>query len=309
MTLAAVPRTWAHRHLLDVDELERTEIEHVLDLAVEMRTARAARERRDLLAEEIVALAFYEPSTRTRVSFELAAAALGAHCVDLRVSASSVEKGESLVDTLRTLERTGVTMAVLRHPASGAPYLAARATGLRIVNAGDGIHAHPTQALSDALTLREALGSLDGRKVAIVGDVARSRVARSDIHALGKLGAEVWVSGPPVFVDGFEEWPGVRVATLDEALEGADAVIALRIQVERGAGGPTVREYVTGWGLTEERIAQRAPHAWVLHPGPTNEGIEISAELASGPRSLIGRQVQNGVPVRMAVLALIAGWV
>ena len=307
MTLAAVPRTWAYRHLLDVDELDRTELERVLDLAVEMRAARAARERRDPLADEIVALAFYEPSTRTRINFELAAAALGARSVDLHVSASSVEKGESLVDTLRTLERTGVTIAVLRHPASGAPYLAARTTGLRIVNAGDGIHAHPTQALADALTVREALGSLEGRKVAIVGDVARSRVARSDIHALGKLGAEVWVSGPPPFIDGFDAWPGVRVAELDRALDGADAVIALRIQVERGSGGPAVREYASGWGLTEERIALHAPHAWVLHPGPTNEGIEISAELASGPRSLIGRQVENGVPIRMAVLAQVAG--
>lgn len=307
MTLAAVPRTWSHRHLLDVDQLDRAQLEQCLDLAVELRSRRGSADLRELLAEEIVALAFYEPSTRTRISFELAAAAVGARTVDLNVAASSVEKGESLVDTMRTLERTGVTTAVLRHPASGAPYLVARQTGLRIVNAGDGIHAHPTQALADALTLREALGSLEGRKVAIVGDVTRSRVARSDIHAFRAFGAEVWVSGPPAFVTGFEDWPGVRVAPVDDALDDADAVLALRIQTERGTGGPGVREYVTGWGLTEERIARHAPRAWVMHPGPTNEGIEISAELANGPRSLIGRQVENGVPVRMAILALVAG--
>lgn len=306
MTLAAVPRTWAHRHLLDVDQLDRSELERCLDLAVEMRERRASGDRMELLAGEIVALAFYEASTRTRVSFELAAAAVGARTVDLRVAGSSVEKGESLVDTLRTLERTGVTIAVLRHPASGAPYLAARTTGMRIINAGDGVHAHPTQALADALTLREALGRLDGRKVAIVGDVARSRVARSDLHALATLGAELWLAGPPAFVRGFDRWPRVRVAPIEQALDGAEAVIALRIQLERGAGvGPSVREYVTGWGLTEERMARHAPGAWILHPGPTNEGIEISAELANGARSLIGRQVENGVPLRMAVLALV----
>jgi aspartate carbamoyltransferase catalytic subunit len=141
-----------------------------------------------------------------------------------------------------------------------------------------------------------------------VGDVARSRVARSDLHALGMLGAELWLAGPPAFVRGFDAWPGVRVASLERALDGADAVIALRIQLERGArSGPSVREYVSGWGLTEERMARHAPNAWILHPGPTNEGIEISAGLANGPRSLIGRQVENGVPVRMAVLALVAG--
>jgi aspartate carbamoyltransferase catalytic subunit len=305
-TTATEPR----RHLLDVDRLDRSEIERLCDLAIEMREARAARAYRSLLEAETVGLAFYEASTRTRVSFELAAKALGATVVDLAVAGSSVAKGESLVDTLRTLERMGVTMAVLRHSASGAPYLAARATGLHVINAGDGTHAHPTQALVDALTLREALGALDGRTVTIVGDVAHSRVARSNLHALVTLGARVRLAGPPAWVAGFEGRIGVDVMTsLARALEGADAVMALRVQTERAAGGgvPSLREYTRRWGLDETRMEMAAPGAPILHPGPTNEGVELTSELANGPRSLIGRQVENGVPVRMAVLAQIAG--
>lgn len=303
--VAVEPRTWAHRHLLDVEGLRRDEIDRMLDLAVEMREARAGRAHRSLLEAETVGLAFYEASTRTRVSFELAAKALGATVVDLRVGASSVEKGESLVDTVRTLERTGVTTLVLRHASSGAPHLAARASGLRVVNAGDGTHAHPTQALADALTLRESLGDLDGRLVTIVGDVAHSRVARSNIHCLGTLGAQVRVAGPASWVAGFEAWPGVEVATtLHEALHGADAVMALRAQLERGAELP---DELAAWRLGSERMTGAQPGAPILHPGPTNEGVEITAELANGPRSLIGRQVSNGVPVRMAVLALLSG--
>jgi aspartate carbamoyltransferase catalytic subunit len=306
----AEPITDARRHLLDVDQLSRAEIERICDLAVEMREARAARAYRSLLESETVGLAFYEASTRTRVSFELAAKALGTTVVDLAISGSSVGKGESLVDTLRTLERAGVTTLVLRHAASGAPYLAARSTGLRIVNAGDGTHAHPTQALVDALTLREALGSLDGRTVAIVGDVAHSRVARSNVHSLVTLGARVRLAGPPAWVRGFDGRAGVEVVpTLAEALGGADAVMALRVQVERAAGGgvPSLREYTLRWGLDETRMLRAAPGAPVLHPGPTNEGVELTASLANGPRSLIGRQVENGVPVRMAVLAQVGG--
>lgn len=296
------------RHLLDVDTLSRSEIERLLDLAVEMRAARAARAHRSLLEHEVVGLAFYEASTRTRVSFELAAKALGAIVVDVGIAGSSVAKGESLVDTLRTLERTGVTTIVLRHPESGAPYLAARATGLRVVNGGDGTHAHPTQALSDALTLREALGSLDGRTVAIVGDVAHSRVARSNLHALVALGADVRLGGPHEWVAGFESWPGVTVAgSLEVALEGADAVMTLRVQVERLSETISLPDYTRAWRLDDERMRLAAPDAPILHPGPTNEGVEITARLANGERSLIGRQVENGVPVRMAVLATIAG--
>jgi len=301
--------TWRHRHLLDVDQLDRAEIERCLDLAIEMRSLRDRGERLDLLRSHVVGLAFAEASTRTRVSFEVAAAALGAQVVDLPIEVSSVTKGESLIDTLRTLERTGVGTIVLRHAASGAPYLAARSIAARIVNAGDGTHAHPTQALLDALTLRDALVTLEGKLIAIVGDIGHSRVARSNIHLLSALGASVRLIGPPAWVRGFEAWPGVTVSyRLKEGLREADAVMALRVQLERDAGGgvPTLREYTARWGLDERRMALAAPNAPLLHPGPTNEGVEITPELAASPRSLIGRQVSNGVAVRMALLALFA---
>jgi len=303
------PSGWPHRHLLDIDQLSPAEVERCLDLAVEMRERRIRRESLDLLRGEVVGLAFCEPSTRTRVSFELAAEALGAQVVELPIDVSSVTKGESLVDTLRTLERTGVTTIILRHAMSGAPYLAARSVAIRIVNAGDGAHAHPTQALLDALTLRDALGTLDGKKIAIVGDIGHSRVARSNLHALTALGASVWLAGPPAWVQGFEAWPGVTVADrLEEALADADAVMALRIQLEREAGGgvPSLREYTARWGLDAIRLAGARSGAPVLHPGPTNEGVEISADLAASERSLIGTQVVNGVAMRMAVLSLLA---
>ena len=304
----APARAWPHRHLLDVDQLTAAEWARALELATRMRADRGTAEGGDLLRGETVGLAFYEGSTRTRVSFELAARALGATVVDLAVAGSSVAKGESLVDTLRTLERAGVTTVVLRHGASGAPYLAARSTGLRIVNAGDGLHAHPTQALCDVLTLRDALGELAGRTVAIIGDVAHSRVARSNVHALLRAGVHVRVGGPPAVVAGFLTWPGVEVCrSIESALRDVDAVMALRIQLERaaGAGTPSIREYVVRWGLTEDRMEAARAGALVLHPGPTNEGIELTAGLANGPRSLIARQVEWGVPVRMAVLALV----
>jgi aspartate carbamoyltransferase catalytic subunit len=298
---------WPHRHLLDVDQLTRAELDRCLDLAVEMRERRSRHERLDVLRDEVVGLAFCEPSTRTRVSFELAATALGAQVVDLPIEASSVTKGESLVDTMRTLERTGITTIVLRHPMSGAPYLAARSCAARIVNAGDGSHAHPTQALLDALTLREALGPLEGKKIAIVGDIGHSRVARSDMHALTALGASVWLAGPPAWMQGFEGWRGVTVAyRLEDALADADAVMALRVQLERGAGDISVREFTAAWGLDESRMQLARPGAPLLHPGPTNEGVEVTAELVSSGRSLIGTQVANGVPIRMAVLSLLA---
>jgi aspartate carbamoyltransferase catalytic subunit len=309
VTLAAT-RTWTRRHLLDVDELSREDLDEVLDLAVELRRRREAKELPDPLRGTAVGLAFYENSTRTRVSFELAAAELGGTVTDLTVAGSSVAKGESLVDTVRTLERTGIRMIVLRHVASGAPYLAARSLAhASVLNAGDGAHAHPTQALLDALTLREALGSLEGARVVIVGDAAHSRVARSNLHALVRLGAAVVLCGPPAWVGGFDAWPGVTVITdLHRALVGADAVMALRVQLERAAGSgvPSLHEYVDRWGLTVDRLARACPEAWLLHPGPANEGVEIAAELSTAPRSLIGRQVENGVPVRMAVLSLLA---
>ena len=312
-TLTAEASTWTRRHLLDVDELSRSELEVLLHEAADLREQRANGElgnARDLHAGQTVGLAFYEASTRTRVSFELAARELGATVVDLSVAGSSVSKGESLIDTMLTLQRTGVGTVVLRHSAAGAPYLVARTTGLRVLNAGDGAHAHPTQALLDALTLREALGgSLEDRTIAIIGDVAHSRVARSNLHALTRLGARVVVGGPPAWVAGFHRWPGVRVAaSLQDALRNADAVMTLRVQLERAAGGgiASLREYTRSWGLDEERMSWARAGAPLLHPGPTNEGIELTAELAASERSLIGRQVTNGVAVRMAVLSLLA---
>jgi aspartate carbamoyltransferase catalytic subunit len=301
--------SWRHRHLLDVDSLDRSAVDRCLDLAVQMRSLRERGERLNVLAGHVVGLAFAEASTRTRVSFEIAAATLGAEVVELPIGASSVSKGESLTDTIRTLERTGVGTIVMRHPRSGAPYLAARTAGARIVNAGDGTHAHPTQALLDALTLRRALDGLVGRTVAIVGDIAHSRVARSNLHLLTRLGASVRLAGPPAWVNGFRSWPDVTVHhRLEDALAGADAVMALRVQLERDAAGgvPSLREYTRAWGLDEARMRLARPGAPILHPGPTNEGVELTAALAGGDRSLIGEQVTNGVAVRMAVLALLA---
>ncbi|MDQ3880321.1 MAG: aspartate carbamoyltransferase catalytic subunit [Chloroflexota bacterium] len=297
------------RHLLDVDALRRDDIEHILETAAEMKAARQARRSLGHLRAETVGLLFYEPSTRTRVSFELAARALGAEVVDLAVGSSSVVKGESLVDTLVTLERLAISVLVIRHQAAGVPYLAARVTRCRIVNAGDGAHAHPTQALLDAFTLRERLGALDGRKIAIVGDLVHSRVARSNLHALTKLGASVWLTGPATLTRGFERWPGATlVPTLEDALRDADAVMALRIQRERQDGGalPSLGEYTRRWGLTLDRMRLARPGALVLHPGPMQEGIEIAADLAASERSVIRDQVANGVAVRMAVFALLS---
>ena len=299
---------WRARHLLDVDQLDRAAITHCLDLAAELRELRERGAPPRPLAGHVVGLAFAEPSTRTRVSFELAATAVGAQVLDLPMAASSATKGESLVDTLLTLERTGIDTIVLRHAASGAPYLAARATGLRSVNAGDGTHAHPTQALLDALTLRDALGGLEGITLAIVGDIGHSRVARSNIRLLTTMGATVRLAGPPAWTSGMAA-PGVEVHhDVADALRDADAVMALRVQLERNAAGgvPSLREYTARWGLDEARLRLARPGAVLLHPGPTNEGVELTASLAAGPRSLIGRQVANGVAVRMAVLSLLA---
>jgi aspartate carbamoyltransferase catalytic subunit len=309
LPVGSTATSWRQRHLLDVDQLDRDEIERCLDLATELRSLRRRREQLDSLSGHVIGLAFAEASTRTRVSFEIAATSLGAQVVDLPMQASSATKGESLVDTLLTLERTGIDTVVMRHPASGAPYLAARSTGLRIVNAGDGTHAHPTQALLDALTLRDALGTLQGAVVTIVGDIGHSRVARSDLQLLAAMGATVRLSGPSSWTRGFEHWPGVEVHDrLEGALDGADAVMALRVQLERQAGGgvPSLREYAARWGLDPERMQLARHDAPILHPGPTNEGVELTAALASGSRSLIGQQVANGVAVRMAVLSLLA---
>jgi aspartate carbamoyltransferase catalytic subunit len=314
------PPAWPHRHLLDVDGLTPADLELI------MRTTDAMREvmarpiaKVPALRGRQVTILFYEASTRTRVSFEVAAKNLSADVVNIAAASSSVAKGESLVDTVRTVEALGAQMLVMRHGTSGAPYLAAEIFGGSVLNGGDGWHAHPTQALLDLYTIRErtAGGSLVGRKVVILGDLLHSRVARSNIWTLTAAGADLWLCGPATLVRGFEAWASRGAAgrrfhlttSVDEALRDADVVMALRIQRERMASGllPSLREYAARYGLTRERVALARPGALVMHPGPMNEGVEIAADVAAGPQSVITDQVTNGVAVRMALLYLLAG--
>ncbi len=311
---------WRLRHLLDVDTLSRDEILHILS------TANAMAEVLDRPVARTPALRgvtifnlFYEASTRTRSSFELAGKILGADVINVSGSGSSVEKGESLVETLNTLSAVGADAVVMRHPASGAPWLAARTIDGHIVNAGDGQHAHPTQALLDAYILLREFGDLGGRKVVIVGDILHSRVARSNIWSLTTLGAEVTVVAPrpllpaSMTASAAEKehplaLPAVQVESdLDRAIAGADAVMALRIQNERLRGRllPSTAEYARRYQLTAERVANAAPHAIVMHPGPMNEGVEIGVDVAHSPQCRIEAQVSAGLAVRMAVLFLL----
>ena len=256
---------------------------------------------------------FFEPSTRTRTSFEIAAKRLSADAVNISVSTSSVSKGETLLDTARNLEAMSPDCIVLRHSMAGAPYHLAKICNSSIVNAGDGAHEHPTQALLDALTIRERKGRIDGLSVAIIGDILHSRVARSNIYLLTKLGATVRVAGPGTLVPAeFAELveQGLRIErSVEDAVAGADVVMILRIQRERqdAAFFPSMREYAVHYGLHPEHLKRAAPDAIVMHPGPINRGIEISSEIADGTSSLILDQVTNGVAVRMAVLYLLAG--
>lgn len=307
---------WTRRHILETDDWSRQEIEAVLDQTRAMVEILSRPIRRaPPLRGRTVILFFAEASTRTRVSFELAAKALSADVTNITSAGSSVEKGESLLDTVRTLQALGGDVVVMRHSSSGAPYFVAERTESAVINAGDGWHAHPTQGLLDAYTLREALGDLDGKRIVIVGDILHSRVARSDINTLVPLGTRVTLSGPPTLVPaawrcGTEHLPaGVAYEPdLDRALTDADGVIALRLQRERQEAGllPSLREYSRIWGLSVDRVARMRPGAPVMHPGPMNEGIEIDAAVAHGTRSLIERQVTNGVAVRMALLYLLA---
>ncbi len=314
------PVHWAHRHLLDVDGLTRPEIDLIMKTTDEMR---------DVLARPIpkvpalrgvaVTILFYEASTRTRVSFEVAAKNLSADVVNIAAASSSVSKGESLVDTVRTIEALGADMLVMRHPVSGAPYLAAEVFGGSVLNGGDGWHAHPSQALLDLYTIRSRLpgGSLQGRKIVILGDVLHSRVARSNVWTLTAMGADLWICGPTTLLRGFEAWASCGAAgrrftvtsDVDAALRDADVVMALRIQKERMASGllPSLREYAARYGLTKTRLRAANPDCVVMHPGPMNEGVEIAADVAVAPRSVITTQVTNGVAVRMALLYLLAG--
>ena len=315
------PVGWHHRHLLDVDVLSWPDIELVMRTTDSMREVLARPIAKvPALRGRNVTILFYEASTRTRVSFEVAAKNLSADVVNIAAATSSVTKGESLVDTVRTVEALGAQTLVIRHATSGAPYLAAETFSGSVINGGDGWHAHPTQALLDLYTLRARFdgGSLAGRKIVILGDVLHSRVARSNLWTLTAAGAEVWVCGPATLLRGFETWARRGAAggrsfhattSIEDALRDADAVMALRIQKERMESGllPSLREYAARYGLTRERLTRARPDALVLHPGPMNEGIEIAADVAAGSQSLIEEQVRNGVAVRMALLYLVAG--
>jgi len=318
---AAPSGRWPHRHLLDVDVLTADELELVM-LTTDTMSEVLARPipKVPALRGWGVTNLFYEASTRTRVSFEVAAKNLSADVVNVTASASSVTKGESLIDTIRTLEALGARLMVIRHAIAGAPYLAAEPFGGSVLKAGDGAHAHPTQALLDLYTMRSRFpdGSVAGRKIVILGDVLHSRVARSNLWSLTAAGADVWVCGPATLLRGFEAWAVAGVAgsrrftvtsDLAAALRDADVVMALRIQRERMASGllPSLREYAARFGLTRERLTLARPDALVMHPGPMNEGIEIAADVAAGSQSVITDQVANGVAVRMAVLYLLAG--
>jgi len=302
------------RHLLELETLTRTQIEALLNLAgrfkrerAKARAGEAQADRRGLLRGKNVITLFFENSTRTRSSFEVAARALGADVLSFQKEASSVAKGESLEDTVRNLDAIGADALVLRHPAAGAPRLVARAVRASVINGGDGAHEHPTQGLLDALSLRERWGTLEGKTVAIVGDIAHSRVARSNIHCLSKLGVHVRVGGPSTLIPPGVEKLGCTIAgSLREALTGADAVMALRIQNERIADArlPGARDYARTWGLNSRTLELLPRDALVLHPGPVNRGVELSSDVLDSPRSLVMDQVDSGVAVRMATLAL-----
>ena len=308
----------ARKHVLDLDDFSREEIEEVLDSARGMKEVLGRDIKKvPALRGKVVVTLFYEASTRTRVSFEEAGKVLSADVINMSASGSSTEKGESLLNTGLTIQAMGVDTIVIRHPHSGAPYLLAQELDkVSVINAGDGLHAHPTQALLDIYTVKDKLGSLEGLKIVIVGDVLHSRVARSNIWGFAKMGAKVVLSGPntlmppdlirsdnSIYRSTFSS--RIEVDTnLARAIEGADVVMALRLQRERQNAGflPSLREYIRRWQVTDDLLARAKPGAMVMHPGPMNEGIEISNNIAHGGSSVIEDQVTNGVAVRMALL-------
>jgi aspartate carbamoyltransferase catalytic subunit len=307
----AVARTLRHKDLLGIADLTPEEILLILDTAEAMKEIgfRPIKKVPTLRGKTIVNL-FFEASTRTRTSFEIAEKRLSADTLNIAASTSSVQKGETLADTALNLEAMAPDMIVLRHSASGSSHLLSRICRAGIINAGDGMHEHPTQALLDAFTIRERKGRLRGLKVAIIGDLLHSRVLRSNLLLLTKLGADVWVSGPPTLMPpGVDRFGVTATTSVDEATEGADVVMLLRVQLERmqGAFFPSLREYFSVFGMTAERLRRASPDVIIMHPGPMNRGVEIASEVADGPYSVILEQVANGVAVRMAVLYLLAG--
>jgi aspartate carbamoyltransferase catalytic subunit len=302
---------WTRRHLLGLEELSREELLAILDTAESFKEVSTRSIKKvPALQGKVVVLLFFEPSTRTATSFNLAAKRLSADVVSFSVSASSVSKGETFNDTAKNIEAMGVDIVIVRHTAPGAALLLSRILEASVVNAGDGSHEHPTQGLLDIFTIREAKGRIEGLKVAIVGDILYSRVARSNIWGLKKLGAEVVVVGPATLIPPDIEKLGVEVSyDLDAVLPDVDVVNILRIQLERQGRSmfPSIREYAELFGINRERLARAKPDILVLHPGPMNRGVEITPEVADGTRSLILRQVTNGLAVRMAVLYLVSG--
>jgi aspartate carbamoyltransferase catalytic subunit len=303
---------WTRKHLLAIQELEAAEILTLVDTAASLQEI-ASREIKKVpaLRGKTVVNLFYESSTRTRTSFEIAGKWLSADVVNFSASASSAAKGESFVDTARNIGAMSPDVVVVRHASSGAPALLARLLPCSIVNAGDGAHEHPTQALLDLLTIREKKGHFDGLSVAIVGDIAHSRVARSNIHGMRKLGVTVTVAGPPTLIPPYTQELGCKVSyRLEDAIRDVDVIMMLRLQQERMHAGliPSLREYSRYWGLSLEKLRAHArPDVLIMHPGPVNRGVELSPEVADGPYSVILDQVARGVAVRMAVLLLLAG--
>ena len=303
------------KHLLDVDSLSTEQIHKLRERASEFRQLRASQPfKSDTLRGGSIYTLFFENSTRTRVSFEHAGKALGADVINIAAATSSVNKGESLLNTVLTLDAMGVDTLIVRHPHSGAPHFIARHVKAVVINAGDGAHGHPTQALLDVMTLQDNIGNLNGAKLALIGDILHSRVARSDIIAFRKMGVEISIAGPPTLLP--HNWsPGTNSLgvpdtevivheSVEDAIRDADAIMCLRLQLERQSSGllPDVNEYSRVWGINSQRLALAKPGAPVMHPGPMNEGLEISTDIAHGSLSLVENQVENGVAMRMAVL-------
>ena len=305
------PARWTRRHLLGLADLSAEEITFALDTAESFKEVSTRSVKKvPALRGRVVVNAFFEDSTRTRTSFTLAAQRLSADTLDFSAAGSSVSKGESLMDTVRTIEAMGVDAIVIRHPHAGAAELVSRWVDVCVINAGDGAHEHPTQGLLDLYTIRERFGRIAGLKVAIVGDIANSRVARSNLWGLTKLGAEVVLVGPSTLVPKSLAGPGITVShDLDAVLPTVDVVNMLRVQFERVRSSqfPSVREFTSLFGLTAERFKRAKPDVFVMHPGPMNRGIEIAPQIADGPNSGILKQVTNGLAVRMAVLYLVTG--
>ncbi len=302
---------WSKKHILDIASLSRDEISMILETASGLKEiSERPIKKVPTLRGKTVVLFFMEPSTRTRISFDIAAKRLSADSISIAASSSSIIKGETLIDTARNIEAMRPDIIVIRHSSAGAPHLLAQNLSVSIVNAGDGMHAHPTQALLDMMTVKEIKKDFTNLKVAIIGDIAHSRVARSNIIGFSRMGANVTIAGPPTMIPAGIEALGTTIAkNVDEAIEDADVIMMLRIQKERQKSFlmPSEREYAVRFGLNRSRLQRIRSDALILHPGPINRGIEIAPEAADGPHSIILDQVTNGVALRMAVFYLLAG--